>query len=511
MVSHIRLGRFQKGRTVGNPGPLIKKGAKISKAFLQKLAQTGKMDQISAQKVLEMIPTAEDAAGVAGLTTASMMTPDEANAAGVGTIMSRLGVGLEEATKIKKLAAEKIPQSLFDENIRAIQEVSQFKKDPSQYKKLGHGVDYRAFETPSGNVLKQPKDLTKNNDILKVAPSLVEQAGLGPKTKNIQLGDKAPYMLQDKVTPLSDIFEKDPAYMDLDNTLNKLYRDAKKSKSNMTDFADSPKIKEIQNARNIRKNLLLKSQGITPDSLREDYLSLSPKERDKVGLFDGEEGIYSKPEDAFARLLEYDVNSKLKSVITPNDLHIGNVGLNANGKPIAFDTSQFENFKPENLTPKMHQSIMDANIATPEKKKALRQLLNGEVPVQETQSPFDMVSFKKAAAAAAMPTMESDLISKPLDQIKDAYSAFRQPIVDATSYIGRTAGENLALSNPATYQDTKSYGDAGELAGNLLLDPANLLAPGAGVAMGAADMGLLKEPELTPEEQQRKLAIDRLR
>ncbi len=137
------------------------------------------------EKIIKSLAPVAGAAAIGG----ALMTPDDANAAGVETIMSKLGIGLEDAMKVKQLAAEKLPEGVFEENIRALQPVKQYKKAyANPFIKLGQGMDYQALATPQG-VLKVPFDrYTKNFDpTAQYAPSLVEQAGLGPKTKKMRI------------------------------------------------------------------------------------------------------------------------------------------------------------------------------------------------------------------------------------------------------------------------------------------------------------------------------------
>lgn len=448
-----------------------------------------------------------------GAGAAALLTTQEAEGAGIETIARKLGIGLEEAAKIKKLAAEKLPQTEWDEKIRAIQTVSQFKRDPKQFKKLGHGVDYRAFETPSGNVLKEPKDLTEPSSVLDVAPSLVEQVGLGPKSKNIHLGNRAPYVIQDKVNPLENIFKassrqgQDPELEALYKKSDEMWKNVNIENSHETAaLNNSQEYQNLQNAIQVKQNELLKKQGIDTESMKKEFNSLSPDEKGRVQLFQGDT-IESDPAWAFQRLLENKAHRELQPSIIPNDMHSGNIGLDAKGNPVVFDISRFKDFNPKMLNERAKQKIMEVNIALPEKKKALQQLLSGEAPVRYSEDPFDL---KKAAAMAAVPTT-GDLINKPIDQLRDAYSAVRQPIYDATSkvgeYIADTVRPNQDMPESAKQQERDIAGGITSMA----LDPANLLAPGAGMAFGAADIGLLKpKEELTPEEQ-RQLAIERLR
>jgi hypothetical protein len=331
-------------------------------------------------KIIESMPRYAGLGGAAALGGAALMSPDDANAAGIQTIMSKLGVGLEEAKKIKDLAVQKLPEGVFEENIRALQPLNQFKRSyANPFIKLGSGMDYKAYATPQG-VLKVPMKGNWSHGTVdptaQYAPSLVEQAGLGPKTKTIQLGGRQ-YMLQEPVTPM-DVIAKGTNRQSGDTVLEDLHKQLDRVwMENLDPHSDDIKIKpefqnqvrEIEDNIKKRRNELYKQSGIDPADLEKQYSSLPAKER--AQFYNVE-----TPEEMFEKLMQLKAEKALGSKIVPFDLHSGNIGLNAQKQPTIFDTSRFRNFKPENLTPEERQKILDSNIMLPQYKNELKENLN---------------------------------------------------------------------------------------------------------------------------------------
>lgn len=426
-------------------------------------------------KLVSKLPRYAGLAGAAALGTAALMTPEEAQGAGITTIMEKLGVGLEDAQQIKKLAASNIPQDVFEQNIRALKEVKGYKQDPSVYSKIGYGADYKAFETPEGKVLKVPNYGTENNDIFQIAPSLTEQAGLGPKTKTIQLGNKS-YMLQDKVTPLDSIkynFKNEPRLKEINE----------QSKILQNEYDDLPfgdprekKIKdqfdilnnEYEKIRSKHKKQILSSAGINVDDLVSKY-KLDSKDARKKAFYESlgitsPEDVVSDPKTAFEAALKFEAVNKLGDHLRPVDLHGGNIGLDINKNPTIFDTSRFEGFSPENLTPEMKQKILESNVGLPERRGVLKRILNpisdeqhqetmkllnnsklnfdknaeGNAPMMEFPNAEKIAAGVGGAAMLGGATLGSNDASaeslSPLPKINEGYEAFnkyiREPIAN---------------------------------------------------------------------------------
>lgn len=283
-------------------------------------------------------------------------------AAGVEDIARRLGVSPEEARHIMDAAAQRIPSDVFEENMRALKDIKGAKTNPKGYPLLGQGMDYRALQSPSGKVVKQPMYSRRSatmspEDALAIqsAPALTEQVGLGPKTKTIQLGDKN-YQVQDKVNPLSDISRR-ASRSGGDPQLDRLYKMRDQlDNSNAIEVRD--KVRDLDNQIENRQEELYKIQGIDPENLRYET---------------GRAAI--DPVEGFEQVMKQNADQKLGNVITPQDLHEGNIGLDKQRNPTIFDTSRFKDLRPENLTPEMKQKILDSNIALPEKKRMLQEAL----------------------------------------------------------------------------------------------------------------------------------------
>jgi len=467
---------------------------------------------------------------------AAMLTAEEAEGAGLSTIAQKLGIGLEEAAKIKKLAMDKVPQDLFEENIRAIQTVHHYKQSPDAFPKIGSGVDFRALQSPDGRVLKVPKDLTEDNDMFRVAPSLVEQVGLGPKTKTIQAGDRS-YMLQDKVTPLDNLkadslIKNDAEYQKLNDELMKvltakdfdmkLGRDGNIDRLKLRD----DKVGKISQALANRKQAILKESGLNVDELKSYYNSLpEPEKRGFSNRFivDSEKAIEHDPRNAFEGKLNLEAQAKLKKYIEPFDMHSGNIGVDASGKPTIFDTSRFEQFKPGNLTPEMRQEIMNSNISLPEKKVALKRLLEGQknnpLVVSEAEVMRDLENafmraaddapptnqIKFAAGAAAMPT-GTQMLTDPLKDLGQVWANVRKPINDTTKKIGEVISDTVTPPGMLPERQMQEQRDMAGGISQMVLDPANLLSPGLGLAAGAADMAAPEGQEMNYESIRQMLA-----
>ena len=347
--------------------------------------------------------------------------------------------------------------------------VADYKRDPKAFEKIGSGVDFRALDAGDGKVLKVPKDLTQDDDMFRVAPALVEHAGMGPKTKTIQAGDKS-YMLQDRVTPLDSITKK--AYRSEDKQLDDIYRQIDDMWKNVDihnekavqDMNANPRLQALQNAVKDRQYEILKNNGFDVDKMVDEYRSLPENQRSWIA--GDETKIKENPEEGFESMMQNKANQKLGNVIQPNDLHSGNVGFDAKGEPTAFDTSRFYDLKADKLSPEQRKAIMDANIATPGKKAALERLINPS----------------KVAAVGAMPT-STELLSKPATDLAELYQKIRQPINTATRKTGEYISDLVTPKGMLNEEQAQRQRDLAGGISQVALDPANLLTPGAGLAV----------------------------
>jgi hypothetical protein len=347
----------------------------------------------------DLLAGAAGAAALGGLATSS----DDSNAAGIQTIMQKLGVGLEEAQKIKQAAQEIAPQGLNDENLRAIRDVKGLVNLDDGYAELGKGDDYIAHLAPSGRVVKEPiRDKTKLRDV--VSPPLMDSIGMGVNTKTVRLGD-SPYLVQDKVTPLNKISESayrrndpklDQLYKQLHQAENKAWQDiAQKNKWPDPESAiayqryayrdkhlpqPTEEMQRIQDLIDHRTQEIYRDQGIDANELKQKYQGFDKQTQARLAHPDPEDGapiqtasdIPNDIENAFTLMLSEEARHKLGNAITPFDLHRWNIGVNDAKKPVAFDTSRFQNFNADALSPEQKQKILNSYIATPQSKMNLK-------------------------------------------------------------------------------------------------------------------------------------------
>jgi hypothetical protein len=424
--------------------------------------------------------------------SASLISQEEAKAAGVATIAKKLGIALDEAKKIKELA-HIAPPNMFEDNIKAIQKVTQYNKDPLAFPKLGSGVDYKALDIGNDQVLKVPKRTTEDTIERQVSPALLESVGLGPKTKTIQAGDRS-FLIQDKVRPINDIIKKsqrpgqDQVIEDLYKVRDKLWSNVDISNPKAIEAVNqSPELKKIEDAILARENEILKGEGININELASEYDQLPFKD---ASVNPSVDAIHA--ENALESVASHRARKTLGDVITPTDTHSANIGLDKENQLKIFDSSRFENLKPNRLTPEMRESIMNSNISLPEKKEALRKLLNPDI--------------KKAAAIA--PIGASDMLSQGAEQVANVYDKYvTKPIGKVADYAADKLANATALGSEQGREANREIA-AGGL--RMALDPTNLLAPGVGIplSLGAE---YLKSPEQPTEEELREQAIQKLR
>lgn len=327
------------------------------------------------RRLLEKLLPSAGTAGAAAVLGGAALGSEDSEAAGIQTIMKRLGVGLEEAKRLKQLATEIAPAGLHDENLRAIQDVSGLFRTPEDYIHLGNGSDYLAHLSKRGKVVKEPIGYATEADVADlVSPALMDSVGMGVNTKVVHAGDRRPYYVQDVATPLDKI-SKNTKRSSGDQELEQLYR--------QYDALHGDKGKAAYKKVLARRNELYKEQGIDVKDLKKRYRELDKQEKAWLAHPENGSGIQTAKdipndvEKAFRMMFERDADEALGSVIRPNDLHEHNIGLNKDKKPVAFDTSRFFDLEPENLTDEMRQKISESYIALPESKAALQDALNG--------------------------------------------------------------------------------------------------------------------------------------
>ncbi len=392
--------------------------------YYSKLGQTYFTHNIDFDKIKNVL------AGGSALGAAALGGEDS-EAAGIQTIMKKLGVGLEEAKRLKQLATEVAPTGLHDENIRAVQDVSRLFKEPHLFKKLGNGMDYVAHQSPSGRVVKEPMSnqyrRSRKDDIDDVvSPALMDYIQRGVNTKTVKVGE-SPYQVQDLVTPLDKISKK-ASRRGGDPELERLYKGIDAQYDNY----NGPAIKKSEKAINKRRVQLFKNEGIDAAKLRKQYRELDKQEQAHLAHPEEGTGIQTGKEintpwnieKAFRMLFEQDTQRELGDVIRAYDLHEGNIGLNSKRKPVAFDTSRFQNFQPDQLDDGMKDQIRKSFIAKPEERTALEEAISG---VQTTRdggkyrpigtSEMPSTGWKTGAAAGALGAMaaSNDAEASPMD------------------------------------------------------------------------------------------------
>ena len=372
--------------------PIVKGGEEVGQALMKEgqLAPSQKIVQklISSEDYANKMNSLKKAAGVAGaIGASSLISQEEAEAAGIATIMKKLGVAKEVAQEIKTMA-KNVPPDVFEQNIKAIQDVSRFKKDPLSMEKLGSGISAEAFDA-GDKVVKVPRlgkaSVSWNAERNKIIPSVMEEQGFGPKTKTIETS-KTNYQVQDKLTPLEDLAEKHPVLQN-DETLNALkdeqlrlrYGDGK-TKLTKDDYDKMSNLRHQIYSR--EKELLQNIENSIPEQMRS-------LESDKV-----EDYLINK------------MQPQLKDIVEVRDLHSGNVGLDPNNQVKAFDTGNFMGLQKENLTPEMRRKVLENYIASPEKKAEMIKSLNQLSEAGPT--PLERLRAKKAAAIAPV-TMGGEL------------------------------------------------------------------------------------------------------
>jgi hypothetical protein len=444
-------------------------------------------------------------AGLAGAVGASsLISQEEANAAGVQTIAKALGVTEDVAREIKIMAAN-VPPDVFEQNIQAIQKVSQYKKDPKSMQELGRGIDAVAYDA-GDQVVKTPRmgKLGKawNSERMDIIPSIVEDAGYGPKTKTIKTSENK-YQVQEKLSPLGEVGSTHPKFLN-DTDLNLLKDRELELMFNNKGQRRSLSDKEQQELFDVRKKYSDRESQIfqelnIPEEVLDNRLDINAVDSDKL-------------EEYMKRRL----NQKgVGSVVEPRDIHTDNVGLDKQNQMKILDTGNFMQLDKQKMTPAMRKKAIENYIALPEEKARFEQSLYqsskaSPTPLERLKAKTDI---KKAAAIAPMAmNPNEEFINKPINTIKDIYTSVRKPVLDTTRKIGESIADAVRIPMPMSEEAKQQERDIAGGVAEMALDPSNFVAPGAGLIFGAADVGLYNEP--TPEELEqirRQQAIDRMR
>lgn len=125
--------------------------------------------------------------------------------------------------------------------------------------------------------------------------------------------------------------------------------------------------------------------------------------------------------------------------------------------------------------------------------------------IEETRQAIPEFTTKIKNAAAVAPLAGYQQSTDPRQGMKSAasslgelYSSIRKPILEKTRQVGEfvadTVRPNIGLSEEAKQQERDLAGTVSEMT----LDPTNLLSPGLGLAVGAADMA---SPEAPKEDE----------
>lgn len=331
-------------------------------------------------------------------------TSSEAEAAGLSTLMKRLGVTLDEAKAIKAAAVAKRSPGPTEGNIDALKKVRQYKTEGLP--RFGVGADAEVFDA-GNSVLKVPKknvqthpDNIKSQAVDAGAPIML--GDLGVPTRNIKTSENM-YQIQDKLKTPKVYPGGDETFKQLDAEQSKLYdkvlegmRSERKSITGTDDILENMppedviRYKELEKLKDNRTSDMWREQGVDPDLLEKDFRSLSKKDmveaQNTHNLLDDELKDY--PMDTLAALTDMKARASTKA-FRPYDVHAGNVGLDANNNAKIFDTSRFSLDDPSQIQPEQFQKIKESIIASPERKEQLLDVLRP----QDSQ-------MKKAAAVA---------------------------------------------------------------------------------------------------------------
>lgn len=453
--------------------PIVKEASQAGGQLLKE----GQLAQ--GQKIVQKLPSAEEykqkinslkrVAGITGaIGASSFLSQEEAQAAGISTIMKKLGVTKEVAQEIKAMA-QNVPPDVFEENIKAIQDVSRFKRDPESMSRLGKGIDVEAYDA-GDTVVKAPR-LGKlgqawNSERMNIIPSIVEDTGLGVKTKTVKTS-KNKYQVQEKLNLLDKIGADHPLLVN-DKKLNDL---SDKELSLMFNekgqrLPETPELDKVRKQKIDREIEIFNQLNIPKEVLDKDNIVDS----DKLELY-----------------LKRKLNQKVGSVFEPRDLHTENVGLDKQGQMKILDTGNFMQLDKSKLTPSMKSRAIQNYIALPEEKAAFKQSLEN---VKQAPS-----GAKKAAAIAPMAITPESFNESAINQLKNVYTTIRKPVIEGLNKVGDFIADTTRIPIEQSEEAKQQQRDISRVAAQTLLDPVNLVSGGGGAALGLADFFLNEENE----------------
>lgn len=369
--------------------PIVKKG--LERSDLLKESQLAE-----GQKVAQKLTSGEEfakrfglkkAAGLAGaITASSLMSKEEAEAAGLTTIAKKLGVSLQEAKQIKDFAKIARSTDEFEDKINAIRTVRKYVDVPNQYKQIGAGQDQKVFNV-DGQALKVPyRDFSTNMDA--ISPALTEQIGLGAKTITVRSPERQ-YQVQELLQ---------------DYKASNELRNSEEFKQVLEEGADAIADNDTEAYLNANRKLIemkladLEKRGFDSPSFKEAVEKASGgNEEYAQNLLDNPAYVFSKKLSKEAKL------GPLSKKITPEDIHEGNIAFDPiTSESKIIDTSRFHDLVPENLTPEDRKFVLSRFAGSPEEKAKLTQMLEEGIPSpQKPMAPDTPAWLKKGAAAAA--------------------------------------------------------------------------------------------------------------
>lgn len=394
--------------------PIVKAGSHLPETLVKEAQYAPQ------QKIIQKLLTGEQfaakqrglsKAALAGAVGAStLMTQEDAEAAGIQTIMNKLGVTKEVAQEIKTMA-KNVPPDVFEQNIKAIQNVSQYKRNPDIIQELGRGIDVIAYDV-GDQVVKVPRlgKLGKswNSERMDIVPSVVEESGYGPTTKTIKTSQNK-YQVQEKLSPLGSIETTHPKIVNdpLLNTLKdkelELMFTNKGQRRSLTD-KEQKELFDTRKQYAIRESEIFKELNIPKDVLNNSM------------------GLNFVDAEQLESYMKRQLKQKIGSVVEPSDLHPENVGLDKYNQMKVLDTGNFMKFDKEKMTPSMREKAIQNYIALPEEKTRFIENLNPQPS-----------SIKKVAAIAPI------AMSGEFGQSSDQVSSQEPSFLDRAKDLGKLA------------------------------------------------------------------------
>jgi len=317
------------------------------------------------------------AKGLGVAAAGAALTPEEAQAAGLMTIMRRLRVGPEEARVIKEMAKDVMSQGEFDDKVHAIQAVRKMKTEDPAF--LGSGIEKAVYDV-DGFAVKEPIKPLQDYELQPdaIMPAATEAAGFGAPT-NVVRTSQNQYQIQ-------------PVMRTLDHEADKLHRspmfdDLKREySSEMATYMNVPVNSAEGRAARANAKRLEEEYGSALKDLYKSQLGVDISEADAIQSlrFKDNNALYSR-----AKRLENDIN--MQRNLSADDVHEGNIAFTESGEPKVIDTGFFD-VGERGLTPEMIENTLRRFSGTKKEKEELRQYMSRFI-----ENP---ATIQKAAAAA---------------------------------------------------------------------------------------------------------------